>query len=342
MSATARRRSLREAIDDIAEETSTKPPRLRRRTVVLDDGHRVGVSICGDGVPLVMVHGIIAEGMLYARTLRRLAGMGFRVIAIDSAGHGRSASLGAAGWSWDAYVDLHDRVLEELGIRRAILMGHSMGGRIVVDLAARRPERALAVLPIDAAIGRPFDLMTTAIRYLPPLLPLGIGLLLVDTACSAIRGRREMGSIARLAAPSLVDRARSITSLVPAFAATLRPRSSTRMLESLREAGVPVVVIHGDRDLVTWFAAGRAAAGAAGGHLVRVEGGGHSWLLEDADTLPAIVASLLDGPLEAAVGETIDIGDLYGPEALALTLDRPRSKPYELQAGHAWRLEPSA
>lgn len=340
MSARARRLTLREAMDAIAEETSTKPPRLRRRTIVLDDGHRVGVSICGDGVPLVMIHGIIAEGMLYARTLRRLAGMGFRVIAIDSAGHGRSASLGSDGWNWDAYVDLHDRVLEELGIRRAVLMGHSMGGRIVVDLAARRPERALAVIPIDAAIGRPFDLMTKAIRYAPPLLPIGIGLLLVDTACSGVRGRREMGSVARLAAPSLVDRVRSLTSLVPAFVATLRPRSSTTMLEALRDAGVPVVVLHGDRDLVTWFAAGRAAAAAAGGHLVRVEGGGHSWMLEDADTLPAIVASLLDGPLEAAVAEAADVRDLYGPEALALTLDRPRSKPYELQAGHPWRLEP--
>jgi pimeloyl-ACP methyl ester carboxylesterase len=329
-------------MDAIAEDTSTKPQRLRRRTVVLDDGHQVGVSICGDGVPLVMVHGIVAEGMLYARTLRRLAGMGFRVIAIDSAGHGRSAPLGASGWSWDAYVDLHERVLDQLGIRRAVLMGHSMGGRIVVDLAARRPDRALAVLPIDAAIGRPFDLMTKAIRYAPPLLPLGIGLLVLDTACSGVRGRRHVGSIARLAAPSLLDRARSFPSLVPAFAATLRPRSSTNMLEILRDAGVPVVVIHGDRDLVTWFAAGRAAAAAAGGHLVRVEGGGHSWLLEDPDTLPAIVASLLEGPLAAAMAESVDISDLYGPEALALTLDRPRSKPYQLQAGHAWRLERSS
>lgn len=326
-------------MDAIAEETSTKPPRLRRRTIVLDDGHRVGVSICGDGVPLVMVHGIIAEGMLYARTLRRLAGMGFRVIAIDSAGHGRTAPLGASAWSWDAYVDLHDRVLDELGIRRAVLMGHSMGGRVVVDLAARRPDRALAVIPIDAAIGRPFDLLTNAIRYAPALLPLGIGLLVLDTASSGVRGRRQMGSVARLAAPSILDRVRSIPALVPAFAATLRPRSSTVMLEALRDAGVPVVVIHGDRDLVTWFAAGRAAAVAAGGHLVRVEGGGHSWLLEDADTLPAIVASLLDGPLEAAMAVPVDLGDLYGPEALALTLDRPRSKPYQLQAGHAWRLE---
>lgn len=333
---------IRAEMNAIAAEHGTKPPRLRRRTVTLDDGHRVGVSICGNGVPLVMVHGIIAEGMLYARTLRRLAGMGFRVIAIDSAGHGRSAPLGSRGWSWDAYVDLHERVLDELGIRRAVLAGHSMGGRIVVDLASRAPERALAVLPIDAAIGAPFDAMASAVRAFPPLLPLGIGLLLIDTALSGVRGRRQMGSVARLAAPSLVDRIRSLPAVVPAFGAILHPRSSTAMLERLAAAGVPVVVIHGDRDLVTWFAAGRAAARAAGGDLVRVEGGGHSWLLEDADTLPAIVASLLDGPLAAPLADGGAIAELYGPEALALTLDKPTSRPYQLQAGHAWRLEPAS
>lgn len=113
------------------------------------------------------------------------------------------------------------------------------------------------------------------------------------------------------------------------------------MLHRLAADAVPVVVIHGDRDLVTWFASGRSAARAANGTLVRVERGGHSWLLEDADTLPAIVGSLLDGPLAAALPDGVSISDLYGPEALALTLDRPMSEPYRLRAGHAWRLETS-
>ena len=52
--------SLRDRMESIAQAATTKPPRLRRRTITLDDGHRVGVSICGEGVPLVMVHGIVA------------------------------------------------------------------------------------------------------------------------------------------------------------------------------------------------------------------------------------------------------------------------------------------
>src|SRR3546814_3367642 len=118
----------------ISEQQRSKPPRLRRREVTLADGHRVGVALCGEGVPLLLVHGIMAEGMLYARTLRRIAGLGFRVIAVDSAGHGRTAPLGRGGFRLGSYVDLHRRVLDHLGVEQALMVGHSLGGRLVVEI----------------------------------------------------------------------------------------------------------------------------------------------------------------------------------------------------------------
>jgi pimeloyl-ACP methyl ester carboxylesterase len=331
----------------IAEATTTKPPRLRRRSILLDEGqaggHRIGLSVCGEGVPLVMIHGVIAEGMLYARTLRRLAGAGFKVIAVDSAGHGRSGGLGRRGWSWDAYVDLHDQVLDHLGIEQAVLIGHSMGGRIVVDLAARRPERAIAVVPINAAIGGLWDDLTGASRFVPFLWPLGMGLLLADTAISAVQGRKQMGALARLAAPSWAQRLRELPSLPAALVATTNAKGSIDTLRRLGQAGVPVFVLHGDRDLAIWFVNARQAAEAAGGTLVRIEKGLHSWLLEDADSLPSIIGGLLEGALGTAIDErTTSVAGCYGPEAIALTLDRPQSKPYQLEPGHRWRIEPTA
>jgi len=324
----------------IAEATTTKPPRLRRRTVVLDDGHRIGLSVCGEGVPLVMIHGVIAEGMLYARTLRRLAGAGFKVIAVDSAGHGRTGGLGRKGWSWDAYVDLHDQVLDHLGIEKAVLVGHSMGGRIVVDLAARRPERAVAVLPINAAIGGLWDDLTGASRFVPFLWPLGIGLLLADTAVSAVQGRKQMGALARLAAPSIAQRLRELPSMPAALLATTSAKGSIQTLRRLGEDGVPVFVLHGDRDLAIWFVNARQAAAAAGGTLVRIEKGLHSWVLEDADSLPSVIGGLLEGGLGAAIDDRVaSVAECYGPESLALTVDRPRSKPYQLEPTHRWRIE---
>ena len=336
--------SVREEIRKLAAAVETKPPRLRRREIVLDDGHRVGLSMCGEGVPLVVVHGIMAEGILYARTLRRIAGLGFRVIAVDSAGHGRTAPLGAGGFRWRSYVDLHRRVLDHLGIEQAVLLGHSMGGRIVVDVAAAEVDRVLAVMPTNAAIGGGFDRFTRLGRYVPGLLPLGIGLLGADIASSLVRTRRDAGAFARLAAPSLGDRLRALPSLPAAFIATIGDQGSDARLRALRETGVPVIVVHSNRDLAIWYPFARDAAAAAGAALVTVDGAGHSWMLEDPDSLPAMLTELLDGPLGDAIEARArgSIDDMLAPGALARSLDRPRSRPYRLRPRHRWQVEVAA
>ena len=61
--------------------------------MTLDDGHKVGVTVGGKGVPLVFLHGIALSGRAYVRLLSRLAGMGFLVVALDAAGHGVTPNL---------------------------------------------------------------------------------------------------------------------------------------------------------------------------------------------------------------------------------------------------------
>src|SRR3954468_1202354 len=90
-------------------------PRLARHQITLDDGHEVGVAICGRGVPLVVVHGFSAEGILYAQTLSRLVDLGFKVIAIDTAGHGGTLGLPTGAQSMASYAELLSRVLDHLG-----------------------------------------------------------------------------------------------------------------------------------------------------------------------------------------------------------------------------------
>src|SRR5687767_14978436 len=118
-------------------------PRLARHTLELDDGHQVHVAIAGRGVPLVVVHGFTAEGFLYAQTLSRLVSSGFKVIAIDTAGHGGTDGIRVGGGDLSGYAELLGRVVDHLGIKRAVFAGHSMGGRIVTELAATRPQRCI-------------------------------------------------------------------------------------------------------------------------------------------------------------------------------------------------------
>jgi pimeloyl-ACP methyl ester carboxylesterase len=249
-------------------------PRLARHEIVLDDDHRVGVAVCGQGLPVVLVHGFTAEGILYAQTLSRLVAMGFKVVAIDVAGHGATQGLPTGGDDLRAYTDLLARVLAELGIRRAVVL-------------------------IDAVVGDCWDRLIKLSRFAPPVL-IGLAALLVaDTASTLpwLRNPTQAAKLGRLILPTLAGHAiRPWRMLGPAIS-MMRSERSREMLEHLGEEGIPVVVIHGDRDLPVPYATAVDAARRSAGTLVTVKGGTHSWVLKDPETLPAIVAELLEGPL---------------------------------------------
>ncbi len=68
---------------------------------------------------------------------------------------------------------------------------------------------------------------------------------------------------------------------------------------------MPTFVLHGDRDLIVPIATARSAAKRSNGQLITVKGAAHSWMLRDPETLPAIVAELLQGRLGSAIREAI-------------------------------------
>jgi pimeloyl-ACP methyl ester carboxylesterase len=274
-------------------------PRLARHEIVLDDEHRVGVAVCGQGLPVVLVHGFTAEGILYAQTLSRLVRMGFKVVAIDVAGHGGTQGLPTDGARLGAYVRLLARVLDELGVRRAVLAGHSMGGRLVAQLAAEDPDRAIAVVLIDAAVGDTWDRLINVSRFAPPLL-VGVAVLLaLDTLSTLpwLRNPRQAAKLGRLVGPTLVGHATRPWRLLGPAISLIRSEGTAGMLEALGDNKVPVVVIHGDRDIAVPYQTAVDAARRAQGTLVTIKGGTHSWVLKDPETLPAVIAQLLDGPL---------------------------------------------
>ncbi len=273
-------------------------PRLARHQISLADGHQVGVSVCGRGVPIVLIHGFTAEGMLYAQCLSRIVAAGFKVVAIDSASHGSTQGLPTGGADFEQYAQLLARVVDELGIKKAVFAGHSMGGRLVTELAAHHPDRALAVILLDAIVGEPWDRLVAISRF-NPLVLVGVGaILMVDSVSTVplVRDPRQAAKFGHLLAPTLVHHARHPFQLMGPGVSILRSRSSKWMLEKLRREGVPVVAIHGDRDIVVPLSTARSAAKLSGGMVVVVEGGTHSWLLKDPETLPAILRQMFDAP----------------------------------------------
>jgi pimeloyl-ACP methyl ester carboxylesterase len=342
------------------EEDSFTLPRLARHEITLPDGHQVGVAVCGRGVPLVVVHGFSAEGILYAQTLSRLVDLGFKVIAVDTAGHGGTLGLPTNAQSMQSYSELLARVLDHLGVREAVLAGHSMGGRLVTELAASEPERAIAVILLDAIVGDTWDRMVNLFRLFPPLL-VGVGVtLVVDTASTVpwFRDPKQAMKLGRLVGPTLAGHVRRPWRLFGPAASILRSKGTRWMLDTLRHEKIPVFAIHGDRDIAVPVATSKDAARRARGDLVIVQGATHSWLLKDPETLPSIMHALMRGRLGTAVLKTrlrhgldLDATDdeieeaLYAPDALVLELT-PRQSFHDTEDLHhppryRWRLLPA-
>ncbi len=286
-------------------------PRLARHVFTLSDGHQVGVAVSGVGVPLVLVHGFTAEGFLYAQTLSRLVSMGFKVIAIDTANHGSTQGLPSGGANFSEYADLLGRVLDELGIRRAFFAGHSMGGRVVTQLCANQPERALGVILIDAIVGDSWDRLVNLGRVFPPAMA-GVVILLALDAMSTppvLKNPEQAAKLGRLFLPTLVGHVTRPWRLFGPAVSILRSRGSRWMLQRLAQEQVPVVAIHGTRDFAVPFQTAKDAARRAKGEFVIVDGANHCWPLRDPETLPAIVGDLLHGPLGEAYRQSVrDLG----------------------------------
>lgn len=119
----------------------------------------------GEGTPLLLLHGLNNNAWSWARVASQLRG-GHRVLAVSLRGHGGSTAP-KHGYGLDATTQDLTALLDQLGIARAVVGGHSWGGKVACHFAAASPERVTALLLADPA--PPKDL-NPVIRSLPWLV----------------------------------------------------------------------------------------------------------------------------------------------------------------------------
>jgi pimeloyl-ACP methyl ester carboxylesterase len=231
-----------------------------------------------------------------------------------------------------AYAELLARAVDELGIRRAIFAGHSMGGRCVTNYGAAHPDRTIALLLLDAIVGDVWDYMTMAFRVAPWLMiPFGVALVGDSvTTVPLFSDREQAAKFLRLLVPTLIGHATQPWRLIGPALSIVRSAPSRSLLQALREGLVPTFVIHGAWDAIVPVCTARSAARRSGGQLIEVERASHSWLLKDPETLPLIVEELLEDQLGMAIRNAIsgagaasidDLeAELYQPDARILQL----------------------
>lgn len=98
----------------------------------------------GNGPALIFLHPSSGYGRMWDFTARRLAGE-FRVFALDQRGHGDTEKPDGAYTAEEYAEDLH-LFIKQAGLGKAMVAGHSLGGRVAQVLAGTHPEQVLSII----------------------------------------------------------------------------------------------------------------------------------------------------------------------------------------------------
>jgi 3-oxoadipate enol-lactonase len=114
-------------------------------------GVRLGYRESGDpaGTPVILLHGSGSNTRTWDRFASRLTAAGYRAIAVDMRGHATSART--AGYPLSGIRDDIVGLLETLGLRDAVLIGHSVGGYAALAAALHAPDRVSRLVLEDLA-----------------------------------------------------------------------------------------------------------------------------------------------------------------------------------------------
>src|SRR5437660_6613032 len=119
-----------------------------RLTFRADDGLEIVGEVRGQGdTALVFLHGWCGDREYWKHQVDVFA-PDYRVVTLDQAGHGESGKDRKV-WSAGSLAGDVEAVVKALGLRRVILVGHSMGGAVALLAAKRMPGTVIAVIGVD-------------------------------------------------------------------------------------------------------------------------------------------------------------------------------------------------
>lgn len=255
------------------------------------NGVFLSCEIQGRGPAVALLPGFSAAGTSFDRIPALLAD-DFTVIAVDNRGAGRSDAP-RGPYDIRAMAEETAAALRLLGHRRAVVVGHSMGGFIALTLALERPDlTAGAVLVSTAPFGRGDEVAGSA-RARAALAHTG------GSAEEIVRGIVDAGIGGRLRcdAPSEVERFFALLLERPGrgrgVAGQRAAVEAFDMRDRLGDVGCPCAVVHGEEDeLVPMAWAKMLAAGIPDARLVRLPGVGHFPQVEAPEDLAEEIRGL--------------------------------------------------
>jgi haloalkane dehalogenase len=231
------------------------------------DGLRLAHIDEGDGQPVVFVHGEPTWSFLWRKVIPPVLEAGYRCIAPDHAGFGRSDKPTDLDWySYDRHCELFAELLERLDVRNATLVVHDWGGAIGLRVAVENPERVGRMVIMDSGVFTGDQTMSDAWRtfrdFVERTEDLPIGFLVKGATARGLSDEVLAAYEAPFPTPESKAGARAFPLMIPLTSDAPGAAEGHRTVEALRADDRPKLVLWGDSDPILPFKLGEAVAAA--------------------------------------------------------------------------------
>lgn len=272
-----------------------RPLAAAERVITTDDGTRLSTVSMGSGTPVVLAHGFAIDMHEWNVIAEDLVRRGFRVIAFDQRGHGRS-DIGSQGVGTRQMVDDYLAVLRDYDVTGGILVGHSMGGFLAIRALVEQPTalaRHLRGCVLMATFAGDVNRKNFQNRVQIPMIQSGVmGKMIRSNAAAAFLAKSVMGDEKH---PQMMDafidtfRRTDLQQLVPILTAFVK---EDRYGE-LGNISLPCRIVVGEKDKTTPpFHTDWLHEGIKGSTLRRIPGKGHMLNWEAPEILVEEIVAL--------------------------------------------------
>jgi pimeloyl-ACP methyl ester carboxylesterase len=242
------------------------------------DGTKLHYDVNGSGPALLLTHGFTASSHMFSGNIAALS-RNNTVITWDMRGHGRSDYPADPG-AYTPELSVGDMLalLDAVGVERAVIAGHSLGGFLSLAFNVAHPDRVAGLV-----------LIYTAPAYRKAEARAGWNEMAEQFAAGfETRGLTALGSSDEVAA----DVHRDASGLAHAARGILAQRDAA-VIDSLPEIGVPTLVIVGDQDAPFLDGSRYMAAKIPGAQLAIISGAGHAPNIVQPSVFDQIITDFL-------------------------------------------------
>jgi haloalkane dehalogenase len=253
------------------------------------DGLNIHYVDEGEGPPVVFLHGEPTWSFLWRKVIPPVRDAGFRCIAPDMAGFGKSDKPTDLDWySYDRHTEVMAGLLEQLDLHDATMVVHDWGGPIGIRLFVEHPDRFDRLVILDTGLftghQRMSDAWTMFRDFVERTEDLPISMLVRNACARGMDDETAAQYDAPFPDPASKAGARAFPLMIPLTPDAPGAEAGQRVLEAMRADERPVLMLWADSDPILSLDTGRRFAEAIGhdpDEIVVIENASH-FLQEDA------------------------------------------------------------